>query len=105
MNRDLGTLKSYVRNKSKPEGSIAKGYLAEECLTFCTLYLSSDVETIHNKKSRNYDDGGKECVLPIFSMSGRPIGATIATQLDLETLGKAHSYVLFNCSEVDSFRT
>ncbi|XP_071695448.1 uncharacterized protein [Rutidosis leptorrhynchoides] len=80
--RYLGTLKSYVRNKAKPEGSIAKGYLAEECLAFCSLYLSSDVETIHIKKSRNYDDGGKEDVLPIFSMPGRPIGAAVVTHLD-----------------------
>ncbi|KAK9071785.1 hypothetical protein SSX86_008214 [Deinandra increscens subsp. villosa] len=103
--RLLSTLKSYVRNRSKPEGSIAEGYLAEECLSFCSLYLSSDVETIHNKTSRNYDDGGYEDVLPIFSMSGRPIGASNVELLDLDTLAVAHSYVLFNCSEVDEFRT
>ncbi|XP_020973047.1 uncharacterized protein LOC110269510 [Arachis ipaensis] len=34
--RYLCRLKSYVRNKSRPEGSIAEGYLAEECLTFCS---------------------------------------------------------------------
>ncbi|XP_074346497.1 uncharacterized protein LOC141685284 [Apium graveolens] len=34
--RYLGKLKSYVRNRSKPEGSIAEGYLAEECMTFCS---------------------------------------------------------------------
>ncbi|XP_071739225.1 uncharacterized protein [Rutidosis leptorrhynchoides] len=101
--RYLGTLKSYVRHKAKPKGSIAKVYLAEECLAFCSLYLSSDVERIHNKKSRNYDDGGKEDVLPIFSMPGRPIGATVATRLDLETLDKAHSYVLFNCKNICKF--
>lgn len=94
-----------MRNKSRPEGCIAEGYLAEECLSFCSLYLSSDVETIHNKTSRNYDDGGYEDVLSIFSMPGRPIGATVAQVLDLEILDKAHSYVLFNCSEVDEFRT
>ncbi|XP_035843728.1 uncharacterized protein LOC110929331 isoform X4 [Helianthus annuus] len=103
--RYLSTLKSYVKNRSKPEGSIAEGYLAEECLSFCSLYLSSDVETIHNKTSRNYDDGGFEDILPIFSMSGRPIGATVVEILDLDILAKAHSYVLFNCSEVDEFRT
>ncbi|KAK9073871.1 hypothetical protein SSX86_006465 [Deinandra increscens subsp. villosa] len=103
--RYLATLKSYVRNRSKPEGSIAEGYLAEECLSFCSWYLSSDVETIHNKTSRNYDEGGYEDVLPIFSMSGRPIGATGVEALDHDTLSIAHSYVLFNCSEVDEFRT
>ncbi|KAK1386144.1 hypothetical protein POM88_023879 [Heracleum sosnowskyi] len=39
----LCKLKSYVRNRSKPEGSIAEGYLAEECLTFCSRFLNSDV--------------------------------------------------------------
>ena len=38
--RYLAKLKSYVRNRSKPEGSIAEGYLAEECLTFCSRFLS-----------------------------------------------------------------
>ncbi|KAK1414745.1 hypothetical protein QVD17_30496 [Tagetes erecta] len=38
-------------------------------------------------------------------MSGRPIGATMVDTLDLDILAKAHSYVLFNCSEIDEFRT
>jgi len=32
--RCLCRLKSYVHNKAYPEGSIAKGYFAEEALTF-----------------------------------------------------------------------
>ncbi|XP_071689874.1 uncharacterized protein [Rutidosis leptorrhynchoides] len=103
--RYLGTLKSYVRNKSKPEGSIAEGYLAEECLSFCSLYLASDVETIHNKTSRNHDDGGDDTVLPILCMPGRPIGATNVVKLGYDTLAIAHSHVLFNCSEIDFLRT
>ncbi|XP_074336927.1 uncharacterized protein LOC141674102 [Apium graveolens] len=39
--RYLGKLKSYVRNRSKPEGSIAEGYLAEECVTFCSRFLTN----------------------------------------------------------------
>ncbi|XP_071699508.1 uncharacterized protein [Rutidosis leptorrhynchoides] len=102
--RYLTTLKSYVPNRSKPEGSISEGYLADECLAFCSLYFADNVETIHNKKSRNYDDGGKEDGLPIFSMSGRPIGARKMALLSLDRLANAHSYVLFNCSELESFR-
>ncbi|XP_071741395.1 uncharacterized protein [Rutidosis leptorrhynchoides] len=105
IDRYLGTLKSYVRNKSKPEGSIAEGYLAEECLSFCSLYLASDVETIHNKTSRNHDDGGDDTVLPIFCMPGRPIGASNVVKLGYDTLAIAHSHVLFNCSEIDFLRT
>ncbi|XP_074342562.1 uncharacterized protein LOC141680162 [Apium graveolens] len=33
---------SYVRNRSKPEGSIAEGYLAEEGLPFCSRFLGGD---------------------------------------------------------------
>ncbi|XP_027103065.1 uncharacterized protein [Coffea arabica] len=51
--RYLGTLKSYARNKSRPEGSIAQGYLAEECINFCSLYLADYVETKFNRPSRN----------------------------------------------------
>ncbi|XP_071739827.1 uncharacterized protein [Rutidosis leptorrhynchoides] len=101
----LGTLKSYVRNKSKPEGSIAEGYLAKECLSFCSLYLPSDVETIHNKTSRNHDDGGDDNVLPTFCMPGRPIGAANVVKLSYDTLAIAHSHVMFNCSEIDFLRT
>ncbi|XP_058093313.1 uncharacterized protein LOC131239563 isoform X2 [Magnolia sinica] len=59
--RYLHTLKSYVRNRSRPEGSIAEGYLAEECLTFCSREHMNvvkqknlrarpkDIERIHNE--------------------------------------------------------
>ncbi|WOG86100.1 hypothetical protein DCAR_0205298 [Daucus carota subsp. sativus] len=40
--RYLAKLKSYVRNRSKPEGSIAEGYLAKECVTFCNRFLDDD---------------------------------------------------------------
>ena len=49
----LRTLKSYVRNKSRPEDSIAEGYIAEKCTTFCSRYLH-DVETKHDREERNY---------------------------------------------------
>ena len=40
--RYLGKSKSYVRNRNRPEGSIAEGYLAEECVTFCSRFLNVD---------------------------------------------------------------
>ncbi|GJS78901.1 reverse transcriptase domain-containing protein [Tanacetum coccineum] len=49
-------LKNYVRNKAKPKGSIAEGYVSEEALTFCSRYLKDDVETRFNRLGRN-DDG------------------------------------------------
>ncbi|KAK5824733.1 hypothetical protein PVK06_019516 [Gossypium arboreum] len=48
----LSKLKSYFVNKCYPEGSIAEGYLAKECMIFCSRYLE-DVETRLNRPSRN----------------------------------------------------
>ena len=39
--RFMGVLKKYVRNRARPEGSIAKGYGNEEVLSFVlTLFLT-----------------------------------------------------------------
>ncbi|CAN6708856.1 unnamed protein product [Malus baccata var. baccata] len=40
--RYLQTLKRYVRNKGRPEGSIAEAYLVDECLSFCSMYLRGE---------------------------------------------------------------
>jgi hypothetical protein len=50
--RRLYTLKRYVRNRARLEGSIAEAYIADECLTFCSRYLDG-VETRFNREPRN----------------------------------------------------
>ncbi|GKD34332.1 uncharacterized protein Tco_1249841, partial [Tanacetum coccineum] len=52
--RYMKKLKNYVRNKAKAEGSIAEGYVADEALTFCSMYLE-DIETRFNRPDRNGD--------------------------------------------------
>jgi hypothetical protein len=52
--RRLGTLKNFVRNRARPEGSIAEAYVANDTLTFCSRYME-DVET---KFNQNDDSGG-----------------------------------------------
>ena len=49
--RYLRTLKGYVRNKARPEGSIAEGCISEECLTFCSRFFE-DVSTKLNRPYR-----------------------------------------------------
>ena len=56
--RALGTYKSYVKNKARPEGSIAEAYIVNESLTFCSMYLR-DIETKFNRPERNFDDNDK----------------------------------------------
>ena len=55
--RYIGTLKQYVRNRARPEGSIAEGYVVNEALTFCSMYLH-DIETAHNRPEHH--QGGKD---------------------------------------------
>ncbi|XP_066384653.1 uncharacterized protein [Miscanthus floridulus] len=45
--RCLRTVKGYVRNKAHPKGSIAEGYIAKECLTFCSRFLDVDTKLNH----------------------------------------------------------
>ncbi|XP_042950337.1 uncharacterized protein LOC122282453 [Carya illinoinensis] len=52
--RYLGKFKRYVRNKARPEGSIAEAYVHVECLTFCSMYLN-DIETRYKRVERNAD--------------------------------------------------
>ncbi|KAG8497123.1 hypothetical protein CXB51_008275 [Gossypium anomalum] len=80
--RFLFKLKSYCRNKHYPEGSIAEGYLAEECMTFCSRYLE-DVETRLNRPSRNAglnDPNLAETYL--FQSYGEPIDKVENIELD-----------------------
>jgi hypothetical protein len=51
--RRLGYLKSTVRSKSRPEGSIAEEYILDECLHHCSKFLGDVIETRHNKPKRN----------------------------------------------------
>ena len=62
--RYLGVLTKYVRDKSKPEAGMATGYMIDESLGFCTEYF----ELYEHSKSRVWDaeeelkDSG-ECLL------------------------------------------
>lgn len=100
--RYLGHLKSYVRNRYRPEGSIAECYITEECLTFCSHYHGG-VETVHNRPSRNFDGGQERLGLSIFSNFGIGSGAESYKKLTYEQMESAHNYCLFNCSEVNKY--
>ncbi|XP_021739802.1 uncharacterized protein LOC110706214 isoform X3 [Chenopodium quinoa] len=101
--RFLGKLKDYVRNKARPEGSIAEGYILEECLFFCSKYLHN-VETKSNQQERNSDSVSDDYEgLSIFAPSGVPLGKENSKCLTQEEWEKARDYVLKNCDEVQPF--
>uniref|UniRef100_A0A8R7TYA5 DUF4218 domain-containing protein n=1 Tax=Triticum urartu TaxID=4572 RepID=A0A8R7TYA5_TRIUA len=77
--RYLGELKSFVRNKARPEGSIAESFLADVCMKYCSRYPQG-FSTKHNQPSRN-DDNPKDSKSSIFSQqsmlfppAGKPLG-------------------------------
>ncbi|XP_026417323.1 uncharacterized protein LOC113312801 [Papaver somniferum] len=104
--RYLYTLKKYVRNKSQPEGSIAQGYLADECLTFFSRYLSAEINTKFNQIGRNSDGDGATTSShesPIFEDACRSLGKPIFRTLSDNEWEEARMYVLSNCDEILPF--
>ncbi|KAM1689796.1 hypothetical protein ACFX1Q_031475 [Malus domestica] len=104
--RYLQTLKRYVRNKGRPEGSIAEAYLVDECLSFCSMYLRG-VESRRTRRGRNEDGIGRGVSdgLSIFDSKGCYMGSGEHVELDLNALDQCHRYILNNCDEVNPFRS
>ncbi|XP_062147797.1 uncharacterized protein LOC133856763 [Alnus glutinosa] len=102
--RTFGRYKRYVRNKARPEGSIAECYISDECLTFCSMYLR-DIETRWNRAERSADVGQeeKEEELDVFSQRVRPLGAAKLVTLDENLFARAKWYVLSNCKDTNSY--
>ena len=103
MCRKLGNLKDYVRNKAHPEGSIAEGYIAEESLTFCSMYLK-DIETVFSRPERNYDGRGTGATLSVFTCSARMLHGRKTVQWSQLEMEPAYWYILNNCDEVEPFK-
>ncbi|KAK8618250.1 hypothetical protein V6N13_132250 [Hibiscus sabdariffa] len=103
--RFLDKLKSYCRNKRYPEGSITEGYLADECLTFCSRYLE-DVDTTFNRPNKNDLFVTNELAQTyLFGSYGEPIDKIQIEELDDMSWVQAHQYVLFHHDSIDSLRT
>ena len=101
--RRLGYLKGTVRNRAKPEGSIAEAYVVDECLSYCSRYLIN-IETRFNKEDRNKD--GKRVASPdelgVFSTAAKGFGASKLNLYDSE-YDQMVWYVLNNCREVEKY--
>ena len=104
-NRYFLKLKSLVHSKSHPEGCIAEGYTAEECINFCSRYLDDGVQTKFNRPSRNFDGVVMESEKSsLFPRIGRAIGSDDISTLDYSSWIQAHRCVLFNCPEIEQYR-
>jgi hypothetical protein len=81
--RFMSVLKKYVHNRSRPEGSIAKGYVTEEVIEFCVDFVDS-IDSIG---------------VPVSQHEGRLLGkGTIGRKAclsnDADLFNKAHLAVL-----------
>jgi len=106
--RYLCKLKSYVRNRAHPEGSIAEGYIDEEALTYFSRYVHKNVETRLNRTCRNYDNNDSCEVVSndFFSSIGRPLGGKQngkSFSIDSTSKAQAHQYILFNSDGIDAY--
>ncbi|WCJ29244.1 hypothetical protein M5689_010890 [Euphorbia peplus] len=102
--RFLRKSKCYVRNKSRPEGSIAEGYIVEESLIFCSRYLHG-IETKFNHLKRNseVDRENSRERLYVFIQNGFPLKKDKSRYLLEKERKQVHRYVLGNCEEIEPF--
>ncbi|KAL5560901.1 hypothetical protein UlMin_030648 [Ulmus minor] len=100
--RYLKKLKDYVRNAAKPEGSISKGYVVDEALTFCSRYFD-DVETRFNRPNRNDDGIQPTRQLSVFESQCKPLGKQSRMDLDINVRNIAEFYILNNSPELKAY--
>ena len=100
--RYMKKLKNYVRNKAKPEGSIAEGYIADEALTFCLHYFRG-VETRFNRPDRNEDGPSPTSRFQVFRSVCKKNGKKSLIRLEPAAMQKVRWYVLHNSHEIDPY--
>jgi hypothetical protein len=100
--RRLLTLKRFVRNVERPEGSIAEAYVANECLTACSRY-SDDIDTRHNREGRNKERADlRKGDFSVFQHGVDLLGAPRLTYLE-DNYVRMVWFVLNNCLEVEQY--
>eukprot|EP00268_Persea_americana_P058965 TRINITY_DN7181_c0_g1_i3.p1 TRINITY_DN7181_c0_g1~~TRINITY_DN7181_c0_g1_i3.p1 ORF type:complete len:157 (+),score=12.44 TRINITY_DN7181_c0_g1_i3:237-707(+) len=97
--RYLGTLKGYVANQARPEGSITEAYIVKECLTFCSMYLEGT-----DQDERNDDGGVRGLGMGIFTQNVRLFALiTRAPDPSQNERNMAHWFVLHNSPELKPY--
>ncbi|XP_047340380.1 uncharacterized protein LOC124943970 [Impatiens glandulifera] len=102
--RFLKSVKNKVKNKARIEASICNAYILEEISTFASYYFESNVNCKQRQPPRNTEGSVNinEQPISIFNYLGRGSGGSKRFLTSKETL-VAHTYVLLNCPEVDSY--
>lgn len=93
--RYFKSVKGFVRNLAKPEGSIAQGYQVEQALGFITEYMSE-----YNVTTRRIWDDKEEPTMvdEILEGKGKP------KILSEELRSTMHAFVLDNSAHIEPYR-
>nr|AAT38070.1 putative TNP2 transposable element [Oryza sativa Japonica Group] len=86
--RYMGVLKKYVRNRSRPEASIAKGYGTEEVIEFCVDFIEDlepigVPESIHEGRLRGKGTLGRRAIMTVDNDLFRKAHFTVLQQSSL----------------------
>nr|AAR89888.1 putative transposase [Oryza sativa Japonica Group]ABF97555.1 transposon protein, putative, CACTA, En/Spm sub-class [Oryza sativa Japonica Group] len=73
--RYMGVLKKYVRNRARPEASIAKGYGTEEVIEFCVEFIEDHrpigvPESHHEGRLRGKGTLGRKAIMMGYEING-----------------------------------
>ncbi|CAM8947781.1 unnamed protein product [Rhodiola kirilowii] len=93
MERQLGHYKRYARNTRYSEGCIAKQYVAQECVTYCKLYMGEIEDTTMEEDEEEWWN------ILVVSNVIKPMGYLKRRQLLDYQIDVAHWCVLENCEE------
>ncbi|XP_070010997.1 uncharacterized protein [Nicotiana sylvestris] len=110
--RYLGTLKSYVRNRECPKGSIAEAYIANECMAFCSQYLEggdsrehiAEIKRAHRKRrltQHQIDRVHFDTFHKWFKEQVKELEATSNILNDVKVLAQGPSYIAKRFSAFD----
>jgi hypothetical protein len=86
-------------SEEKVPGSIAEGYVADECLTFCSRYLGVFIRLDRPKCNSNSLADMQTSYL--HGTAGSILGKVEVVKLDVTSLNQAHRYVLRHCDEIE----
>ncbi|GJW87465.1 hypothetical protein Tco_0162805, partial [Tanacetum coccineum] len=82
--RYMGFLKGYVRNQSWPKGSIVKGYVSEELVSFCTSYIDGILDIcVPESRQEGDQEKKKDSKAPIQQSKVKKEKADIRKRLHL----------------------
>ena len=94
LERFMKVLKGFVRQKTRPEGSMAEGWLAQESCVFISEYLMNENTNIRGLWSTKDDER---------VVGEVPQGNGITKRFTENMREKVHTYCLMNCPEMQKW--